>query len=68
MGHFERFEDIDTKQDHTMPPPSTPVATIWDMDAPGGPIKIKLDPLSAREYVERDPARFVVTLPSGARA
>jgi hypothetical protein len=66
MGHFERYEDGDTKQDPILPIPPVPMVVIWDMGAPGGPTEVKLDPLSAREYIDRDPARYVVTLPAGA--
>jgi hypothetical protein len=66
MGHFERYEDADTKQDPTLPIPPVPVVTVWDMAAPGGPTEIKLDPTSAREFMERD-SRYVTELLSGVR-
>jgi hypothetical protein len=31
MGHFERFEDADIKQDPIRPIPPAPVAVIWDI-------------------------------------
>jgi hypothetical protein len=112
MGHFERYEDADTKQDPIRPIPPAPVAIVWDigpqLPAPaptqpdstatparwadyeedvahhvamvlkyrreraewiekhgGGPIKIELDPVSAREAIERGAGRYVLTLPAG---
>jgi hypothetical protein len=32
MGHFERFEDIDTSQEPALPrPPAAPTMTVWDL-------------------------------------
>jgi hypothetical protein len=109
MGHFERFEDDDTKQDQILPIPPVPVALIWDVGpampvAPKeprkdcssaewgdymddvrahaqamrrfnfehdawiakyrGPAQLELDPLTAREFAERDPKRYLTTLPA----
>ena len=112
MGHFERFEDADIKQDQVLPIPPVPVAIVWDIGpqlpvavptrpdstAPpsawqdyetdvsrhialvlkyrraraewvqkhgGGPVRLELDPLSAREAIERGGGRWVSSLPHG---
>jgi hypothetical protein len=113
MGHFERFEDADTKQDQGLPrPPASVTITVWDIGPVltsavptrpeptatpgawedyetdvahhvamvlkyrreksewtqkhgGGPVKLELDPVSARECIERGDGRYVSTLPSG---
>jgi len=40
---------------------------IWDMQAEGGPVEIFLLPVTAREAMQRDPARYLEKLPPGKK-
>jgi hypothetical protein len=40
---------------------------IFDLEDPSGVAEIKTDALSAAEMIERDPKRYVRTLPPGAK-
>jgi hypothetical protein len=38
---------------------------IFDLDDPSGPAEILMHDIDAREYIERDPRRYVRELPKG---
>ena len=69
MGNFDKSADFDFQNQPVMPaiPPEQTIM-VFDLGPHGGdPTKIELDPLSAREYIERGAGRYVMSLPPGSK-
>lgn len=49
-------------------PLNTTLARVWDLNDPSGPAQYQLQTVAAREWLARDPSRYVLTLPPGTNA